>query len=166
MKSIFESIEFLLKGFLIWLRAVSDPAQSVYENTQVQATDKRVAELMVIWLWSIALSIVLQSPMTRMYGIELTDVGYLLPYALLTSVGIFIIGAAVHPALILFKLTSRFLDTLSIYVMTVVVYSPILTVMALPGQANSLAVIRRVKSLNLSFDESIMRVFSELIRQA
>ena len=166
MKSIFESIEFLLKGIVIWLRAVSQPAQSVYENVQVQDIDRRAASLMVIWLWSIALGILLQSPVMRIYGIELTDLGYMLPNTLLASLGIFILGAAVHPALLLFRLKSRFVDTFSIYVITVVVYSPIWTLMALPAQANNLMIMRRVKAQNLSFDDSIVQYFTESMRQA
>jgi hypothetical protein len=161
MKAIIEALELLLNGLITWCRAAAAPVHSVRAILSVKESD-RTAHLIAVWLWSVMLTVVLQAPVFRFFGIEMTDIGFLLPYILLISIGMLLTAVFVHLAFGLFGLTSNLFDTLSMFVMTVVVYSPISTLLQLPTQVNFMITIRRIKQLDLSFYDAIQRFFDEL----
>jgi hypothetical protein len=63
----------------------------------------------------------------------------------------------------LFRVPSSLFDTLSMFVITVTVYSPVSTLLALPGQANMISTMSTIKPLNLSFWGVIQRLRDEMV---
>jgi hypothetical protein len=162
MKAIVEGLQLLLQGLITWCRAAAAPAQTARSILSMTESE-RTAILMAVWLWSIMISVLFQGPIYKLYGIEWTDIGFLLPYVLMTSLATLLIAVAMHLALRLFRVPSSLSDTLSMFVMTVTVYSPVSTFLGLPAQANMINTLSTIKSLNLSFWGVIQRYYSEMV---
>jgi hypothetical protein len=162
MKAIVEGLQLLLQGLITWCRAAAAPAQTARSILSMTESE-RTAILMAIWLWSIMLSVLFQGPIYKLYGIEWTDIGFLLPYVLMMSLTTLLIAVAAHLAFRLFRVPSSLFDTLSMFVITVTVYSPVSTLLALPGQANMISTMSTIKPLNLSFWGVIQRLRDEMV---
>lgn len=164
MKAINEALEFLLKGLITWCQAAAAPAQSVQSILSIKESDARTSRLMAVWLSSATLTMLLQAPVFRVFGIEWTEMGFLLPYVLILSVNMALTAIMVHLAFRIFGLTSNLFDTLATFFMTVAVYGPISTLLFLPGLAQSISVMGKVKPLNLSLWETMQRVHEESMK--
>jgi hypothetical protein len=161
MKAIIETLEIFLKGLITWCQAAAAPAQSVQAILSITDSETRTGRLIALWLWSAILTMLFQTPIFRMYRIEWTDMGFLVPYVLMMSLNVLLIGAIVHLGFRLFRLSSNLFDTLAMFVATVGVYWPISSFLAIPAQANLLSIMSTIKALNLSFWDAITRLFHE-----
>jgi hypothetical protein len=161
MKAINEALEFLLKGLITWCQAAAAPAESARAILSITETDARTARLMAVWLSSATLTILLQAPVFRAFGIEWSEMGFLLPYVLILSLNMLLTAIMVQFAFRLFGVISNLFDTLAIFTMTIGVYWPVSTLLALPEQAQFMSVLRTIKPLDLSFWDWIQRYQDE-----
>ena len=152
MKALAEALEMLAKGLALWLQALFSPARSVAATLRIEDKEKRLSTLVVVWIWSLVIGVVIQTPLLRLYGIDLSDIGFLLPNALFTSMGMLITIASLHLCLRLFRVPSQFFDTFSVYVMTSIVYFPVWALLFLPGQASDLQMMRELKASSQSLE--------------
>ena len=159
MKSLSEALETIAKGLIIWLQALIAPAQSILSTLAIEEREKRNAKLVTIWIWSLRIGIPFQVPLLRLFGIDLTDIGYILPNILITSLAMFFVFFFSHLSLRLFRVPSRMYDLFSIYVLTVVVYSPISVLALLPNAATTFSMIRKLKATSHSLDDAIQGAF-------
>jgi hypothetical protein len=155
MKTFLDVFELLAKGLIVWLQALASPLKAVTSVLAVGELEKRTANLSTIWIWSLLIAIPFQIPLLRMYGIDVGQAEFLLAQALLNSLTMGLLFLFTQLGLKLCGVPSRLSDTFSVYVITVVIYSPISTLMLLPDEAADLSIVREVKSASATLDDAI-----------
>jgi hypothetical protein len=121
--------------------------------------DRSLAPVAKLWVPTLTLSLVLSYPMLNLFGIRWNNFGYHATEQVVVLTTIIMNGLLSHAFLRLAKMRSDAHETTLLYT-TVVIYTPITTVMAIPSSYKLYSQLQILKHLNLEPQELFKRMFS------
>jgi hypothetical protein len=163
MDSVVKMVQSTLEAVLGWLSCVLHPYATAQKISGPELDDqKKLSGAYQIWGVAFAISLVLQLPMYKLFGIDIKDIHFHLPN--IVGVLLIIFGGAcfVHWSLRLHKIDSKFSDTVAIYTIIVGAFSPFVVVLSYPDNLKRLYAVQHIKHANLPAHEAIVTYLRDM----
>jgi hypothetical protein len=113
-------------SFGTWMQFVISPSRAVTRLTNDVASSGSIVPVIKIWFAAVLISIILQIPIFRMFGINWNNIGYL---TVTSTVGLIFISCGemlTHCTMKIIKLYSQLPITLALYTVTII-YGPVIS---------------------------------------
>jgi hypothetical protein len=158
MKDLIESLKLILEDFLLWLDCLGKPYVTCRKVLRKSSSEKMV-QFLRLWLVYSLISLTLQFPVYSIVGIDVKNVGFHLPNLLLLLLMQLLLGLAVHIGLRIYKIPSKFADTLTIYSVMIGSFSPFINLLIYPVTISAFQTLKSIKLSNPNFQEALKKYF-------
>ena len=145
MKDLIELAQTLLQGLITWFFTIASPIETT-TNLLAQSPIERRTRTLVLLLWSVVLTLLITSPISHLYGIELNNFGFYSLQIVLTFMNFVLAMWCIHVALRIFRLNTGLQDIVTIYTSTLLVYWPLFQIMWLPEQIDTYSMLSALKA--------------------
>lgn len=163
MKDIKDALEWLLDAVRIWVRCIARPVATLNAVLPGASDEHHLSGAAKVWVPSLLISLVLSFPMLNLFGIEWNNLGFHLSNWLTTVLALVAVGFIAHRILTALKLKSEFVRTLVMYTTPVVAYSPIITLINLPGTIQLFDAVKAIKEQKLPIDVAAITLARNLL---
>ena len=149
-----EGMEWGTEALGLWFRALANPIGTVNEVIRKEEAGD-VADVVKLWTTSILVSLVIQLPSFQLFGISWTNLGFELTYIMTLALNLLGYGLAIHLALRLFRIPSRFRSTMALFSVMVSIVGPISAFLSLPSSITMLQIVRDAKTQNMDLMQGV-----------
>lgn len=147
VKDVDENLNYAMASMIMWINCALAPIASCRALLDAEhSPEKKMHQAARIWVIATIIGFIMQLPIYGLLGVDWKKMEFYAPSLLFLLLAFLMTVTVLHFAFKIYKIESSFAEVLVIYSVLIGTYSPILTVLALPGMYDIVAAMQAVKS--------------------